>query len=208
MDSIARSAINVINANPKLRDKLGWDLSLPAMTDRVDEFNAQMCIQLGQMQFVLPVGGQADPPPFLGHPSQNPQDPSRLAAVAGSVKKIWAGIRTLNEWVDIGAPAVPAEQSAARAGTCAQCPKNTPGDFSSWFTKPAAEGIRRLLERVQGKNLTTPHDAQLNVCDVCLCPMKLKVHVPLEIIKSGTSDELAGELKRVPNCWIIRELSA
>jgi len=207
IDQIARNAISVLQANPSVAAKLGWDLSIPAMSDRVDEYNAARCLQLGYAQFVLAEGGQPDIPPFLGHPSQNPNNPSNLQAAAAGVKKIWQGIRTMNEWADAGFPHVEPDKSTARAAVCITCPKNTAGDFSSWFTKPAAEGIRRLTERAKGINLTTPHDEQLNVCDVCLCPMKLKVHIPIEVLRNGTSNETLAELRAVTGCWIVKEIA-
>ncbi len=205
IDQIARNAISVLQANPNVAAKIGWDLSIPAMSDRVDEFNAARCLQLGYTQFVLAEGGQPDIPPFLGHPSQNPNSPSNLAAAADSVKKIWAGIRTLNEWIDAGAPHVEAEKAASRAAICVACPKHGEGDFSSWFSRPAAEGIKRLVERAKGLNLSTPEDSKLKVCTVCLCPMALKSHIPIEILKNGTSNEVLSELRQVRGCWIASE---
>lgn len=206
IDAIARNVINLLNANPQAQAKLQWDLSIEGMSMRIEEYNAQMCLQLGHPQFVVAEGGQPDAPPFLGHQSPN-QNPGALQAAAASIKKIWSGIRTINEWVDAGAPSVPADKSTARAAVCVACPKNGQGDFSSWFTKPAAEGIRRLLERTKDKNLVTPHDDKLNVCNICLCPMRLKVHMPIEVIRNGTDDETVTGLRQAPACWIVRELA-
>lgn len=208
IDFIARAVINLLQANPQLQRQLGWDLSIGAMSDRIDSYNAARCLQLGYPQYVLAEGGQPDPPPFLGHPSQNPSDPSKLAAAASSVKKIWAGIRTISEWIDAGAPAVPPDKSAQRAATCIACPKHGAGDFSSWFAKPAAEGIKRLVERAKALNLSTPHDDRLNVCSECLCPMRLKVHMPIEIIRNGTNEETLAALRQAPACWIVKEMGA
>ncbi len=207
MDHIARSVINLLQANPRVQAQLGWDLSIPAMLDRIDEYNAAVCLQRGHAQYVMAEGGQPDPPPFLGHPSQNPNSQNALLAAGGSIKKIWAGIRTLNEWVDAGAPHVDASKADERAAVCVACPKHGEGDFSAWFTKPAAEGIRRLIERAKAVNLTTPHDDKLNVCNVCLCPMKLKVHTPIDIIRNGTTQETHAELNAVPGCWVAKELA-
>ncbi len=207
IDQIARNAISVLQANPNVAAKLGWDMSIPGMSDRVDEYCAASCLQRGYTQFVLAEGGQPDIPPFLGHPSQNPNSPGNLQAAAGAVKKIWSGIRSLNEWGDAGFPHVDADKSTARAAVCVACPKHGEGDFSSWFTKPAAEGIRRLIERGKSVNLSTPHDEKLNVCNVCLCPMKLKVHAPIEIVRNGTDDATLAELRQAPGCWIVKEIA-
>ncbi len=207
MDHIARSVINLLQANPRVQAQLGWDLSIPAMLDRIDEYNAAVCLQRGHAQYVMAEGGQPDPPPFLGHPSQNPNSQNALLAAGGSIKKIWAGIRTLHEWVDAGCPHVDPDKSTARALVCSNCPKNGAGDFTSWFTKPAAEGLKRLAERFAKFNLSTPYDEKINVCDVCLCPMKLKVHMPIDIIRNGTTNETHAELNAVPGCWVAKELA-
>lgn len=206
LDAIARAVINLLQANPRVQAQLQWDLSIEGMTLRIEEYNAQVCLQLGYPQYVLAEGGQPDPPPFLGHPSHNPSDPGKLAAAASSVKKIWAGIRTISEWIDVGAPAVPAEKSEQRAATCIACSKHGPGDFGSWFAKPAAEGIKRLVERAKDFKLSTPYDDKLNVCSECLCPMRLKVHMPIEIIRNGTNDETIAGLRQAPACWIVKEI--
>jgi len=64
------------------------------------------------------------------------------------------------------------------------------------------------FERLQERKLATSHDAALNVCDVCLCPLKLKVHTPLQYIKAHMTDEVFADLARVPGCWIVREMAA
>jgi hypothetical protein len=202
LDTIARSVINILQANPNVQAKLQWDLSLPAMMNRVDEYNAAICVQQNWTDYVA-AGGQPEPPPFLPNPSQS--DQNALAAVAGKVKTIWAGVRTLNEWLDSGEPAVAAELSAKRASVCAACTKNTAGDFTSWFTKPASEAIRRQLERVQDRKLSTPNDATINVCDVCLCPLKLKVHTPFPYIRKHLTNAILNDLRQVPGCWIPAE---
>jgi hypothetical protein len=136
-----------------------------------------------------------------------PKNPNRLAAAATSIKTVWSGVKTLDHWIDSGEPAVEYERSSGRAEICASCPRNTSGDFTKWFTKPASETIRKQLERVQERKLSTPFDDKLNVCDVCLCPMKLKVHTPIQFIKQHKSEETLALLKSVPNCWIPAELS-
>lgn len=205
LDFIARAVINLLQANPQVQRQLQWDLSLPAMIDRIDEFNASRCLQLGYTQYVLADGGQPEPAPFLAHPSQNPSDPGALAVAANKIKAIWAGVKTLNAWDAAGYPAVPVEQAESRAAICAECPKNGSGGVESWFTKPAAEAIKRKAESFSKRGLMTKNDHRLNVCEVCYCPMRLKVHTPISFIKADTSDEVMAQLRAVPACWIPKE---
>ena len=151
------------------------------------------------------VNSTGAPPPKLKAPSQ--ADQKQMSAVAGRVKKIWAGVRTLNDWFDSNEPAVPKEQAESRASVCAVCPKNGQGDFSRWFTKPAAEIISRQLSKLNERKLSTSQDAKLNVCEACLCPLKLKVHTPMKFIKPHISEAVMVDLKAAPDCWIVKEMA-
>jgi hypothetical protein len=200
---IVQNLITHRNANPGLRDSKGWATDQTAVENEVDEFNARICEQMGWTEFIQAQVGGA-PAPFIPAPSLI--DQSKLNAAAGAVKKIWAGVRTLNDWLESEEPAVSDVQSAARAAVCAVCPKNVPGDFSTWFTKPASEAIRLQLEKVKNRKLSTPSDELLNVCDVCLCPMKLKVHTPMKYVNAHLTQGILDELASAnSNCWIIAE---
>jgi hypothetical protein len=164
-------------ANPALAAQHGWNLSPQSVEVELEEFNARICVSMGWDDYVMHTDPGGGLPPKSTAPTQ--ADQKQVSAAAGRAKKIWSGVKTLNDWIDSGDPAVPPELSLARAAICAKCQKNTPGDFTTWFTKPAAGAIQRQLEKVQDRNLSTPSDAVLNVCDVCLCPLKLKVHTPL-----------------------------
>lgn len=207
LDAIARAVINLLQANPQVQAQLGWDLSLPAMIDKLDEYNAQICLQMGYKDYVLAEGGQPEPPPFLGHPSQNPSDPNALAVAAKKVKAIWSGIRVGQSWKDAGYPAVDAAHSESRASICAVCPKNGPGGLETWFTKPAAEGIRRQAEDFANRGLKTSYDEKIKTCEICYCYLKTKVHTPISFIKPETSDEVLSELRKAPACWVVKEMA-
>lgn len=201
-NTIVNALIAHRKGNPFLAQKHKWSLDPVAVADEVDAFNAMVCERMGYTNFIQSPVGVAPPPKF---PAPSASEQSKLSAAAGQVKKIWAGVRTLNDWIDSGDPPVPAEQSAARARCCATCNKNTPGDFTTWFTKPAAEAIQKQVERISDRKLSTPEDARLNVCSVCLCPLKLKVHTPLNYINSYLSEGVLKELEKVSGCWIVEE---
>ena len=75
------------------------------------------------------------------------------------------------------------------------------------FTQPA-QVIAKQLERISGMKLTTSVDDKLQICTVCLCPLKVKVHTPVEYIKRHTTPEVASELAAVPGCWVTKELNS
>ena len=191
--------------NPALVAKHGWSLDHAAVEEELDAFNARVCLSMGWDAYVM-TAGEGDAVPKTRPPSQ--LDVEQVSVAAGRAKKIWSGIRTLNDWIDSGEAPVPAAMSAQRAQVCAACPKNTAGDFTSWFTKPAALAIQRQIEKLSARKLATPQDASLNVCDVCLCPLKLKVHTPLKFIHAQMNDAVLKDLAQVGGCWIVAELQA
>lgn len=210
-DTAVQSLVSHITGHPELQAK-GWPTDYNAAAILVDEYNAAVCQRMGWNDWITTAGGQsASSLPFpSASPSPPPTNPGRVSAAAASVKAIWQGVKTLNDWIDSGEPAVAPEFSARRAEVCASCPKNAAGSFESWFTRPASEAIRRQLERVQDRKLTTPFDDKLNICQVCFCPMRLKVHVPIVAINAHLSDETRAALKAVTNpsggCWLPLEI--
>lgn len=126
--------------------------------------------------------------------------PSAAAAVAGA-RKVAAGVGVLLEWLGSGGVPVPQEAASYRASICAKCPKNKPGDLTSWFTVPASNLLKRQLEVRGDMKLATPYDDQLGVCEACACPLKLKVHTGLEHVLKHLTEQVKSEL--VPNCWIL-----
>jgi hypothetical protein len=171
----------------------------PTVENEVDSFVAEVCAKMGWTDYIVSAPGQGDPVvPFL---PPLPHLPSRLQNVAG-------GASLLVEWLSDGAEAVPEPVSTARAMTCAAmndgkpCPFNEAGDFTRFFTVPLSEAIRKEVERRKEMKLSTPYDDKLGVCSVCSCPLKLKVHVPLDLIVSRMRPEIRANLH--PGCWILK----
>ena len=199
-DQIVNGAISALKANPTVARQLGWDLSYNAMADRCDEFNAAICQSMGWSDYISEPAG-------VSLPKSQPRDQQTIlqnlrSAVAAS-KELVAGAKTLIEFLDSGEPPVDKDVAESRAAVCAACPKNEPGDFTKWFTSPAAELIRRQIERAQSRSLTTSMDAKLNLCTACHCPLRLKVHIPLPWIVKRLSPEQMARLKEAPACWIL-----
>ena len=64
------------------------------------------------------------------------------------------------------------------------------------------------MEWLQGKKLATPHDDAILCCEVCLCPLHLKVHTPVKFLKAHTSPEVLAELRdKGRDCWVVKELT-
>ena len=204
-DSIVRGLIAHRSSRPDLVQSKNWALDYDSVAHEVDAFNALICARHGWTNYISD-GAGAEPPPkpqaLLQH------EKSVIAAAAGKAKKIWGGIRTLNDWIDSGAPPVPHVLAESRAATCAQCPQNGKGDFTAWFTKPASSSITAQIEKLKQMKLSTSKDSTINICEVCLCPLKLKVHTPVSFIKAHMSTEVLSELRMIPNCWIPKEVDA
>lgn len=193
-------------ANAHHLEKHQWAVDVESVANEVDAYNTRICLDHGWVKYVMGAGGGS--PPLPPPPPLSPDRAGQLSAVAAKAKKIWKGVRTLNNWLDSGEPAVAKELAEARAAVCVKCPKNGKGDFTKYFTIPAADSIRRQLGRLADRNLSTSHDADISICEVCLCPLKLKVQTPLKFIKPEMSDGMIDELRAAnPNCWIISELA-
>ena len=204
--TIVGAVATIIRANPGRAAQLNWPTDEEAIANWVDDFNARLCQSNGWNNYIVDPGGGA---PAANFPSPSPQETSRLNAAAGHIRKIWAGVKTLDEWIDSGDPAVEAELAGSRAATCAACPRNGSGDFTSWFTAPAALAIKRQVENLEGRKLTTQFDGVIGVCGVCLCPLKLKIHTPLKYIAAHMTPEVLVDLEAVkPLCWIPKEIKA
>lgn len=201
--TIVTGLISHRRRHPDLVAKNGWKMDPKEVEDEVDEFNARYCIQMGWNEYVQGNEGVAPNPKSQALLEQERKE---VVVAASRAQKIWSGVRTLNDWIDSGTPPVAMELSEARAKVCASCPKNGQGDFTSWFTKPASDAIAFQIARKRGMKLATSFDEKLKVCEVCLCPLELKVHTPMNFIESHLKQEVRNELAKVPGCWITAEL--
>ena len=187
-DHICTDLLNHLKGNPTVAQKLGWPLDLSYIEQQVDEFNTRLCQQMGWKDFIVADGGATVSVPFT--------IPQKLRNVA-------AGGELLVEWLESDQKPVPIKVAEKRASICSTCPSNGKGDWTRYFTVPMASKIKSEIERRNNMKLSTSHDSKLNVCEVCLCPLKLKVHSPLSLILS----KIPGEVKsRLPgHCWILNE---
>lgn len=141
--------------------------------------------------------------PKMTPPPAQPQMSGAVRGAVAAVKKLAEGAALLLEWEQSGLPPEPKEVSEARALICSDCPKNDKGkSLSEFFTVPVSERMRKQFQKLHELNLTTTHDEKLNVCQACLCPLKLKVHTPMGLIQSRLKPEMRAELD--PRCWILK----
>lgn len=199
LHEIAQSLYSHLQGNPQVLAQLNWPLDIRFLEDRIDEFNANICQQMGWGDYIQTAQGGAVPSnPFPLNPPPPPRSQFRKqidAAVAGP--------KSMVEWLESGAQAVPNEQAAARALVCLDCPSHEKGDWTRFFTTAASEAIRTELNKRNDWKLSTPSDPDLEICGVCLCPMRLKVHMPIEIIRKRLTDQIKSELHE--KCWIRNE---
>lgn len=203
-DTIANALLRVIQANPALAKKHGWPTHIAAVENWVDLYNATVCAHMGWTDYIFTEGAEAVSIPKSSPPHQT-LSLSGLAAAGAKAMELVRGAKTLSEWVESNEAPVTSDLSTHRAIICSQCPKNAKGDWTQWFASPAAELIKRLVEKAQSRKLTTPRDDQLQCCTICYCPLTLKVHVGIEWIKKRMKPDEAAKLKAVPNCWIASE---
>ncbi len=203
-DQVVKAAIAARSGNPTLTRQKGWSLDYNVVSDEVDQFNARICESQGWNNYIT-TAGAASVPKLPPRDQDTILQNLRTAAVAS--KELVRGAKTLIEFLDSGEPTVPQDQAERRAATCGVCPKNEPGDLTKWFTVPASELIRRQLEKAQARHLKTSQDENLNLCTACHCPLRLKVHIPLDWITKRLSPEQMARLKEAPVCWILQEAS-
>jgi hypothetical protein len=141
--------------------------------------------------------------PKMPAPPSQPQMSGAVSAVVANVKKLAAGAALLMEWDSSGLAPVAKDLAEKRAGICSDCPMNAKGkSLSDFFTVPMADMTRRRFERLEAMNLTTSFDEKLSTCQACLCPLRLKVWTPMELIAKRLKPEQRAELD--PRCWILQ----
>ncbi len=187
---------DIVLKNPALAQKHGWPTDRIGQENWVDERECHRMLAHGWTRFVelegtLPPPG---PPPLGGmrHGSQG--------GVAVAASKAMTGAAIWKDMFSNGKP-VAKELAEERASICAGCPENKRGGFKEWFTETLARGLNELVGLMNSQQLTTSKDDELGTCAACLCPMKCKVWVPLEIIKSHMPPADIAKLDR--RCWIL-----
>lgn len=177
--------------NPHLLSVHKWKIDPGEVELEMNEYNAAVCLQNGWKDYVMVLHGEPPPPK-----SYTPSHSTGRGAVAAIV----AGGKTLASWIGAGGRPVPLAVAERRAGVCSGCTQNDRGDWTRFFTQGASEIIRKQIELKNDLKLTTSKDAELKVCDVCTCPLQLKVWVPIEHILQHTDEATMAKLPE--HCWV------
>lgn len=119
------------------------------------------------------------------------------------VKSIDRGIEVITDWLGEGGETVSQELAQKRALICMQCPMNRPG---SMMVEAVASAIRRHIEVKNDLGVRVSGEENLHECAICLCCLKLKVHVPIEVIRRHMfENEEEKFLEANAECWQVNE---
>lgn len=194
--ALAQALIQHRKSNPHQLKLNGWSTVLEQVEDELDVYNAKICIDHGWTEFVLVNSGeQFSPKPM---PPLNQLNRSLAEGVAA----VRVGAKIISSWLGEGGNPVARDEAERRAAICATCPKNDRGDWTRYFTQPASDLIRKQLGMAKDLNLMTSKHAELEICSVCACPLKLKVWTPLVHILKHINEATKAELD--PRCWITK----
>lgn len=100
-------------------------------------------------------------------------------------------VRVLGAWMASGGSYVDNSEAERRASICAACPKNQVIEGCT-----ACANLPGLIASTLGRRATS-RDAVLHGCAVCSCSNKAQVHIPLDILKKGVTDDMAFP----SHCW-------
>lgn len=197
--------MSAVRGNRFLADKHGWRSDAEWAANYVEAQNVARLAANPKFHHFLTMEAELAPPAPRDIPDGD-EDGSKknlVASVVGGSRRLAAGVRVLLDWLGSGGKPVEATKAEARAVICADCPKNSGGDWKAFFTKPIAEKIRQQMAMKHEMHLVTPSDDKLTVCVACDCPLALKVHVPLEHILKHTDADTRQRLDA--RCWILKE---
>lgn len=136
-----------------------------------------------------------------------------VAAVAHAVKsvrKLAVGTNILRHWFGSGMQPVTTETAQARSDVCtgrfsdAQCPHNRDDVELQKILQPVSHIIKAYTEKKNELKLSVVGEDKLQSCALCLCPLHLKVWVPMETILNDTPQPMKDEfVAKAPSaCWI------
>jgi len=194
-DALVRSVYQNRQGNQWQAKQSGLALDAPAVAMEVEHYNAKICIENGWNKFV----SSAD----ISPPTPKPPALPKAEPLPEPVSAVAAGAETLIDWLSTAREAVPHGLAEHRAFICVDCKHNSNRNWTRFFTKPLSEAIRKAIEIKKGWKLKTHLDPDLNVCQKCLCPLKLKVHVEIDSIVKHLDPKIIPTLPDY--CWIRRE---
>lgn len=124
-----------------------------------------------------------------------------MSSIIEKARAIPRGIETIREWLgsEDGA-CVSSELAQQRADVCLKCPRLQP---SGVVSEVVAEAIKRHLEVKNDLGMRVQGEKSLTRCSMCSCEMRLKVWVPLSIVRRHLAPE---QFNDAPTpCWQTEE---
>lgn len=113
-------------------------------------------------------------------------------------KRYKEGAETLRDWLLGGAEIVDKGVAQNRASVCLSCPLNQDG---LKIAETVSAQIRKQVELKKHLQLRVNGEKQLKTCAACLCPLRLKVWIPLALVLPD--DEEKSKLDA--RCWLLNE---
>jgi hypothetical protein len=112
----------------------------------------------------------------------------------------------MSDWLGEGGEPVSKNLAYLRSLHCLECKFHGGGMWWEKVKDPIASAIKKALELKHHMKLSLPNEKELEMCLVCGCAMRLKVHVPIKHLKESITPEQNEQYQSV-NCWINLELS-
>ena len=110
------------------------------------------------------------------------------------------GGRIISDWIGDGNHPVSQEAAQSRANICLECEHNQP---RVGMVESVAVAIKEQVDLKNALDLTVSGELALKTCNVCDCPLRLKVWIPLSY---QTKYMKADELRNFPaHCWLRTE---
>lgn len=140
---------------------------------------------------------------------------SRAKAAKHVVERLSSGAGIIHDWLGNDAHPVPLSTAQARSDVCSgrlsgvACPHNSDKTTASWFTGPVSRAIKEQVAAKEKLSLKVEGESALHYCQLCLCPLPLKVWVPMPTILNHFPDKMLDVFrKEAPaNCWLLTETS-
>ena len=172
------------------------------VADEVDTANALYCQRMGWTQYVLHDGIGVTEVKKKPAPSRPTPRPANAGAEGAPNKSIARAAITLTSILGPSQKPVARELAEKRAAICVRCPLNQTGQesFRAFLSEAGASMVRKMFGFLNDANLKTTRDEELGICGACECPLKMKVHAPLDFILSKTDAETMAAFAE--NCWI------
>jgi hypothetical protein len=198
---LCREIQKMRQANPRFN--LNTDLN--AIKTEVKQVNAMRMLSIPGADYYIT---QDSAPSYVSPKQLRPLRKNASAGAVAGVNRLISGAGTILEMFGESGPDTK-ETAERRASVCVTCKFNDKGDWTRFFTEPAANVIRSRLGIVKDLDLTTSKDAELQTCTICACPLKLKIYARIQHILAHMPEKVRQDIaENAPWCWVNSESKA